>query len=245
MQVALLGAFSAGAPLPPPPPPPPPLPPPPPPFSVRLGDDVMDIGNTSPLITRATDDGDVHVDVADLPGYMFSKDAGARSSKLKMKSHTQKVPVLKPQSLLAGYTPPAPSPPPSFLHLGDNVLDVGNTSPLITRPTDDGDVHADGSAVHGYMFSKNADARGSKLKTKPLKQRMQLIQQHLSKLSAADEAELAKCNVPPPRPAYCHLLQDIGMDVESVKIAMPKREDTECTSTPWVSSHARFLSLCA
>ena len=56
----------------------------------------------------------------------------------------------------------------------------------------------------------------------------------LSKLSAADDAELAKCNVPDglDRPAYCKLLMDIGMDVDSLKKSLPTRDETECNAPP-------------
>ena len=46
-------------------------------------------------------------------------------------------------------------------------------------------------------------------------------------LNKQDEAELAACNVPPPRPKYCRLLKDIGMDMASIKVAAPTRKESQ------------------
>jgi hypothetical protein len=113
-----------------------------------------------------------------------------------------------------------------------------------TKAADDGDVHVDGAAVQKYMFDKDGKAAQewlksdksalrsdphatNSLKLKPAS-KLSSASRLGNKLSQADDAELAKCNVPPPRPAYCHLLLDLGVDLESVKTMMPDREETEC-----------------
>ena len=102
--------------------------------------------------------------------------------------------------------------------LGDDVLDVP-----ATKAADDGDVHVDGASVKQYMFSKDGNAAGAWLKSDSsalkqtglkvnslgLKKAPKLsdyVARRLPKLSAADDATLAKCNVAPPRPAYCRLV---------------------------------------
>jgi hypothetical protein len=151
----------------------------------------------------------------------------------------------KPQGLLkSDHAPAEPSSPAVASHakdkrLGDDVMDVPST-----KAADDGDVHVDGAAVQKYMFDKDGKAAQEWLKsdesalrsdahaTNSLKlktaSKLSSASRLRSKLSQADDAELAKCNVPPPRPAYCHLLLDLGVDLESVKTMMPDREDTEC-----------------
>jgi hypothetical protein len=150
----------------------------------------------------------------------------------------------KPQGLLKSDHAPAESSPAVASHakdqqLGDDVMDVPST-----KAADDGDVHVDGAAVQKYMFDKDgkaaqewlksdesalrSDAHATNsLKLKPAS-KLSSASRLGNKLSQADDAELAKCNVPPPRPAYCHLLLDLGVDLESVKTMMPDREETEC-----------------
>jgi hypothetical protein len=83
---------------------------------------------------------------------------------------------------------------------------------------------------------KQAKKQGLKIKyvNAPLGGARRLTVRRLSKLSAADDAELAKCNVPDglDRPAYCKLLMDIGMDVDSLKKSLPTRDETECNAPP-------------
>lgn len=108
--------------------------------------------------------------------------------------------------------------------LGDDVMDLG-----ATKAADDGDLHVKGADVNKYMFTKDGDRGDAWLKTDAKVGLPQLkVKSPLSKLSVADEAELAKCNVPEPRPAYCRLLMDVGMDPASVKTSMPDRGETEC-----------------
>lgn len=158
----------------------------------------------------------------------------------------------KPQGLLKSYQSSSPpvaklsqsSSPAVASHardkqLGDDVMDVAPT-----KAADDGDVHVDGAAVQKYMFDKDGKAAQewlksdksalrsdphatNSLKLKPAS-KLSSASRLGNKLSQADDAELAKCNVPPPRPAYCHLLLDLGVDLESVKTMMPDREETEC-----------------
>jgi hypothetical protein len=115
------------------------------------------------------------------------------------------------------------------LRLGDDVMDFG-----ATKAVDDGDVHVKGADVNKYMFTKDGDRGDAWLKADAMAQQLKKVvpkvqlKSPLSILSVADEAELAKCNVPEPRPAYCRLLMDVGMDPASVKTSMPDREETDC-----------------
>ena len=110
--------------------------------------------------------------------------------------------------------------------MGDDVIDMAPAT-----AADDGDVHVDAGNVAKFMFYKDV----SKLKSagdlrRNVAAKLSIIGSRLPKLSAADDAELAKCNVPAPRPSYCRLLMDIGMDVKSVQTAMPTRNDTDCNA---------------
>jgi len=152
----------------------------------------------------------------------------------------------KEQGLLHSENAPAESAAPAVAshardkRLGDDVMDVPPTA-----AADDGDVHVDGASVQQYMFAKDSKAaqqwlksdesalRGDapapthSLKLRPASKLAGRVASRLGKLSQADDATLAKCNVPPPRPAYCRLLLDMGVDVDSVKTAMPDRNETE------------------
>ena len=120
--------------------------------------------------------------------------------------------------------------------LGDDVIDMAATA-----AADDGDVHVDADDLGKFMFSKDKE-HSVKLKSAEYLRRnvvakLSVAGSRLPKLTAADDAELAKCNVPPPRPAYCGLLMDIGMDVNSVQTVMPTRNDTDCNEPfPCVST---------
>jgi hypothetical protein len=96
--------------------------------------------------------------------------------------------------------------------------------------------HAVKPAASAEAAKKQAKKQTLKIKyvNAPLGGARKSTARRLSKLSAADDAELAKCNVPDglDRPAYCKLLMDIGMDVDSLKKSLPTRDETECNAPP-------------
>ena len=131
----------------------------------QLGDDVMDMANTSPLSYPATDDGDVHVPAdaaAKAAGYMFFKSktgqqilADSRRSAVLGNGYVAPHPdgsfVQSKKSDLEGV--------PSVRKLGDDVMDMHNSMPLSYPATDDGDVHVPGNAVEQYMFKQKQGQR--------------------------------------------------------------------------------------
>jgi len=162
----------------------------------------------------------------------------------------------------SGISAAAPSSPARDSRLGDDIVDFG-----ATKAADDGDVHVDSNEVRQYMFMANAkkplwpdevrqymfskdgaasnawlksDSQVLKTTQAPslkLNVKAKLAAHRLPNLSAADDATLEKCNVPPPRPAYCRLLLDVGMQVDSVKTGMPERNETVYTYTANTYGH--------
>lgn len=165
--------------------------------------------------------------------------AAAAVANAKMDQHQEAEKVAMAKLLSSGWAPSAPTAAPAKSpgrdsRLGDDVMDIG-----FTKAADDGDVHVDGESVKQYMLSKDGVASNAWLKAdaqvlKPthvsalkLNVKAKLAVRRLPTLSAADNAALDKCNVPPPRPAYCTLLLDIGMEADSVKASMPTRSETD------------------
>jgi len=218
----------------------------------RLGDDIVDFG-----ATKAADDGDVHVDSNEVRQYMFMANAKKHQHDLRSKLlSTGRAPSA------SGISAAAPSSPARDSRLGDDIVDFG-----ATKAADDGDVHVDSNEVRQYMFMANAkkplwpdevrqymfskdgaasnawlksDSQVLKTTQAPslkLNVKAKLAAHRLPNLSAADDATLEKCNVPPPRPAYCRLLLDVVMQVDSVKTGMPERNETVYTYTANTYGH--------
>jgi hypothetical protein len=155
--------------------------------------------------------------------------SGARGrDQQKLLSRSQAPDLFKDSGRKASSPATAPLSAPPGARLGDDVMDVASAA---AANVDDGDVHVAAGDVGKFMFAKGAHERVLKpadALRRNVAAKLAMASGRLPKLSAADDAELAKCNVPPPRPAYCRLLMDIGMDVGSVQAVLPTRNDTEC-----------------